>query len=163
MNDESSRSHLIVQFSLERIRGEGNITTSKLMLVDLAGSERVARSGAEGNTLKEATAINASLTSLVNVIEALSKGDKKHVPYRDHKLTMLLSDSLGGNSKTLMIVNVAPAVIDADESYNSLCYGSRAKLIQNNAKMNKEAEEVHRLKQVIKKMAEELQSHRASV
>jgi Kinesin motor domain len=100
----------------------------QLSFVDLAGSERVKKSGVAGNQLKEAQSINKSLSALGDVIGALSSengsGSAKHIPYRNHKLTMLMSDSLGGNAKTLMFVNVSPAESNLEETYNSLLYVS---------------------------------------
>lgn len=93
----------------------------QLSFVDLAGSERVKKSGSSGSQLKEAQSINKSLSALGDVISALSSGGQ-HIPYRNHKLTMLMSDSLGGNAKTLMFVNVSPAESNLDETYNSLMY-----------------------------------------
>lgn len=90
--------------------------------MDLAGSERVKKSGSAGKQLKEAQSINKSLSALADVIGALSS-DGQHIPYRNHKLTMLMSDSLGGNAKTLMFVNVSPAESNLEETYNSLMYG----------------------------------------
>jgi hypothetical protein len=95
----------------------------QLSFVDLAGSERVKKSGSSGSQLKEAQSINKSLSALGDVISALSSGGQ-HIPYRNHKLTMLMSDSLGGNAKTLMFVNVSPAESNLDETYNSLMYVS---------------------------------------
>lgn len=91
----------------------------QLSFVDLAGSERIKKSGSSGHQLKEAQSINKSLSALGDVIGALSS-DGQHVPYRNHKLTMLMSDSLGGNAKTLMFVNVSPAESNLDETHNSL-------------------------------------------
>lgn len=99
----------------------GLISHLQLSFVDLAGSERVKKSGSAGNQLKEAQSINKSLSALGDVIGALSSGSQ-HIPYRNHKLTMLMSDSLGGNAKTLMFVNVSPAESNLDETYNSLMY-----------------------------------------
>ena len=93
----------------------------QLSFVDLAGSERVKKSGSAGKQLKEAQSINKSLSALADVIGALSS-DGQHIPYRNHKLTMLMSDSLGGNAKTLMFVNVSPAESNLEETYNSLLY-----------------------------------------
>lgn len=93
----------------------------QLSFVDLAGSERVKKSGSAGNQLKEAQSINKSLSALGDVISALSSGNQ-HIPYRNHKLTMLMSDSLGGNAKTLMFVNISPAESNLDETHNSLTY-----------------------------------------
>merc|ERR1712187_826079 len=106
--------------------------SGKLSLVDLAGSERVAKTGANAQQLKEATSINQSLTSLGNVINGLVQGEK-FIKYRDNKLTLLMQDSLGGNAKTLMFVNVSPAEYNAAESLNALKYAERAKKIQNKA------------------------------
>ena len=91
----------------------------QLILVDLAGSERLDKSGATGDRQKEAAFINASLTALGDVISALERGEK-HIPYRNNKLTMLMADSLGGNSKTLMFVCVSPAASNLDETMLSL-------------------------------------------
>lgn len=93
----------------------------QLSFVDLAGSERVKKSGSSGHQLKEAQSINRSLSALGDVISALST-EGQHIPYRNHKLTMLMSDSLGGNAKTLMFVNVSPAESNLDETHNSLMY-----------------------------------------
>merc|ERR1711865_1052218 len=100
--------------------------TSKLSLVDLAGCERISRSGATGQQLKEATSINASLSALGDVIAALSSKNA-HIPYRNSKLTHLLADSLGGQSKCLMFVNVSPAAVNASETLNSLGFASRCR------------------------------------
>lgn len=107
----SSRSHSIFIINVEQIskapneKGEVDdcmIRRGKLNLVDLAGSERANKTGATGERMKEATKINLSLSALGNVISALVDGKTKHVPYRDSKLTRLLQDSLGGNTKTLV-------------------------------------------------------------
>lgn len=95
----------------------------QLSFVDLAGSERIKKSGSAGKELKEAQSINKSLSALGDVIGALASGNQ-HIPYRNHKLTMLMSDSLGGNAKTLMFVNLSPAKSNLDESYNSLTYAT---------------------------------------
>ena len=94
-------------------------TVGKLTLVDLAGSERLAKSGAEAGQKKEAVSINKSLSALGDVIAALTK-NAKHVPYRNHTLTKLMQDSLGGNAKTLMVVNCSPADYNFSETLNSL-------------------------------------------
>lgn len=107
----SSRSHSIFIINVEQISkapseqcesNNGMIRKGKLNLVDLAGSERANKTGATGERMKEATKINLSLSALGNVISALVDGKTKHVPYRDSKLTRLLQDSLGGNTKTLV-------------------------------------------------------------
>lgn len=98
-------------------------------MVDLAGSERIAKTNAQGERLKEAAKINLSLSSLCHVISSLTDPKSTHVPYRDSKLTRLLQDSLGGNTKTVMIANVGPADFNYDETMNTLRYASRAKNI----------------------------------
>ena len=106
MNSESSRSHLICCLVVKLTNRRSNQTSiGKLTLVDLAGSERVEKSGAQGDTMKEAQSINKSLSALGDVISALTSG-QQHVPYRNHPLTMLMSDSIGGNAKTLMFVSI---------------------------------------------------------
>ena len=131
MNVESSRSHLMLMFFTEHVaHNVNNVTHGKLTLVDLAGSERVKKSGAEGDRLDEARAINQSLSALGDVVSALTKGEK-HIPYRNSRLTKLMSDSLGGQAKTLMIVNVSPLGEDSSETKNSLDYASRVKLVTN--------------------------------
>jgi len=134
MNRESSRSHLIISLVVEAT----NLQTQsqargKLSFVDLAGSERVKKSGSTGENLKEAQAINKSLSALGDVISALAS-EQPHIPYRNHKLTMLMSDSLGGNAKTLMFVNVSPSDANLDESQNSLTYATRVRTIKNDAR-----------------------------
>ncbi|CAI9110386.1 OLC1v1010396C1 [Oldenlandia corymbosa var. corymbosa] len=120
MNEHSSRSHLILSIVIESTNLQTqSVARGKLSFVDLAGSERVKKSGSSGSQLKEAQSINKSLSALGDVISALSSGSQ-HIPYRNHKLTMLMSDSLGGNAKTLMFVNISPAESNLDESYNSL-------------------------------------------
>lgn len=150
MNAGSSRSHSIFTINLEQIttsngRDDSNeidyepsIKRGKLNLVDLAGSERQSKTGATGDRLKEATKINLSLSALGNVISALVDGKTKHIPYRDSKLTRLLQDSLGGNTKTLMIACISPAAYNYDETLSTLRYASRAKNISNKPKINED-------------------------
>ncbi|UMM21421.1 hypothetical protein L5515_003113 [Caenorhabditis briggsae] len=137
MNLESSRSHAMFTVTIESCRN-GLVTQGKLQLVDLAGSERQSKTGAQGERLKEAAKINLSLSTLGNVISSLVDGKSTHVPYRNSKLTRLLQDSLGGNSKTVMIANVGPATYNYDETLSTLRYANRAKNIQNVAKINED-------------------------
>jgi hypothetical protein len=106
--------------------------------VDLAGSERNKRTGNAGLRFKESVTINAGLLALGNVISALSdpKGKKLHVPYRESKLTRLLQDSLGGNSRTLMVACISPADVDFEETLNTLKYAQRARFIRNRPMVN---------------------------
>ena len=102
MNAGSSRSHLIVSMLIETINKQtGKAAVGKLSLIDLAGSERAGKTGATAERLREAQSINKSLSALGDVISALSSGES-FIPYRNNKLTLLMSDSLGGNAKTLM-------------------------------------------------------------
>ena len=161
MNATSSRSHaifslIIKQRACDDTEGLSKIT-SKFHLIDLAGSERANSTGATGNRLKEGAMINQSLSALGKVIHALcakdsgpqakatagtrkgSMGKKAalFVPYRDSKLTRLLQDSLGGNSYTLMICNISPALICENETLGSLRFAARAKQIKNKAQISK--------------------------
>lgn len=107
MNEFSSRSHTIFSITLERsevgIDKKQHLRMGKLHLVDLAGSERQSKTGTTGDRFQEAVKINLSLSTLGNVISALVDGKSTHIPYRNSKLTRLLQDSLGGNSKTVMV------------------------------------------------------------
>lgn len=142
MNKDSSRSHSIFTIHLEMCsiddNGKDHIRVGKLNLVDLAGSERQAKTGATGDRLKEATKINLSLSALGNVISALVDGRSKHIPYRDSKLTRMLQDSLGGNTKTLMVACLSPADNNYDESLSTLRYANRAKNIKNKPRINED-------------------------
>lgn len=131
MNEHSSRSHSIITLSC---RGKNKIdeqtTYGKLYLIDLAGSERVSKTDATGDRLKEAQNINRSLSALGDVINALGNKKQGHVPYRNSKLTFLLQDSLGGNSKTLMFVNISPAIYNLSETVCSLNFASRCRNVE---------------------------------
>ncbi|XP_019391040.1 PREDICTED: kinesin-like protein KIFC3 isoform X3 [Crocodylus porosus] len=130
LNEHSSRSHALLIIT---VRGfdysTGLRTTGKLNLVDLAGSERVGRSGAEGNRLREAQYINKSLSALGDVIYAL-RSRQGHVPFRNSKLTYLLQDSLSGDSKTLMMVQVSPAEKNTSETLCSLKFAERVRSVE---------------------------------
>uniref|UniRef100_A0A4W3JYZ5 Kinesin-like protein n=1 Tax=Callorhinchus milii TaxID=7868 RepID=A0A4W3JYZ5_CALMI len=142
MNEHSSRSHAIFTITIEcsekGVDGNMHVRMGKLHLVDLAGSERQGKTGATGQRLKEATKINLSLSTLGNVISALVDGKSTHVPYRNSKLTRLLQDSLGGNSKTMMCANIGPADYNYDETISTLRYANRAKNIKNKARINED-------------------------
>ncbi|CAK9043208.1 Kinesin-like protein KIN-14E (Kinesin-like calmodulin-binding protein) (Protein ZWICHEL) [Durusdinium trenchii] len=134
MNSESSRSHLVLIIKIISVNKETKeVLKGKMLMCDLAGSERLKKSEVTEHQQTEAIAINKSLTALGDVIEALTKGGKGVVPYRNHKLTMLMQDSLGGTAKTLMFVNCSPASSNLDETFMSLKYAQRAKKITNTA------------------------------
>ena len=142
MNDQSSRSHAVFEITLEQARaGHTELIKSKFHLVDLAGSERQDKTKAEGLRLKESISINRGLLMLGRVISVLGEdnpGNKApgHVPYRDSKVTLLLKDSLGGNSQTLMIACVSPADSNMDETLNTLRYADRVRQIKNKPIVN---------------------------
>ncbi|KAK9815388.1 hypothetical protein WJX72_002799 [[Myrmecia] bisecta] len=148
MNEQSSRSHAIFTIVLEQFRKANELTCSdgsdymiaKFHLVDLAGSERAKKTGAAGLRLKESTNINSGLLSLGNVISALGDPKRKatHVNYRDSKLTRLLQDSLGGNSRTCMLACVTASDSHIEESLNTLKYANRARNIRNKPIVNHE-------------------------
>uniref|UniRef100_A0A7S4QWX0 Kinesin motor domain-containing protein n=1 Tax=Alexandrium monilatum TaxID=311494 RepID=A0A7S4QWX0_9DINO len=152
MNDQSSRSHCIFTLEIRRkIPGQDGqppqLLRSKLNLVDLAGSERQKRTQAAGGTLKEGAAINQSLSHLANVIfklaelaEKKGKSNSDFVPFRNSKLTMALMDSLGGNSKTIMIAALSPAEVNYDETLSTLRFAKRVKVVKTSAKQNAESE-----------------------
>ncbi|CAK9011317.1 Kinesin-like protein KIN-14E (Kinesin-like calmodulin-binding protein) (Protein ZWICHEL) [Durusdinium trenchii] len=128
MNTSSSRSHLLLSIIVEATAKDNDqVIYGKITLCDLAGSERLKKSEVSGDALKEAIEINKSLTALGDVIEALSKGSK-NVPYRNHKLTMLMQDSLGGSAKTLMFVNCSPASSNAEDSSHVIYVAFRAEV-----------------------------------
>jgi Kinesin motor domain len=129
LNEHSSRSHMVLIVHVNS--GLDGIPSNRgcLYLVDLAGSERVRKSNVGGQELKEAGYINKSLSALGNVMEALDR-KSSHVPYRDSKLTYLLQDSLGGNSRTMMIVAVCPTEVACDESVHALQFAIRVRRIQ---------------------------------
>ncbi|VDK71781.1 unnamed protein product [Onchocerca ochengi] len=139
MNEHSSRSHsvFLIQVKQENTATQKKLT-GKLYLVDLAGSEKVSKTGAEGTVLEEAKNINKSLSALGNVIAALAEGTKAHVPYRDSKLTRILQESLGGNSRTTIVICCSPASVNEAETKSTLMFGQRAKTIKNVVVVNEE-------------------------
>ncbi|KAJ3347087.1 Kinesin-like protein kif3a [Kappamyces sp. JEL0680] len=143
MNAVSSRSHAILTLNItqrEYLEGgkEGITRKSKIHLIDLAGSERAESTGATGAVLKEGAAINQSLSCLGNVINALTTG-QSHIPYRDSKLTHILSDSLGGNSLTVLVACLTPISGAYDETLSTLRFAERVKKIKNKAILNVDA------------------------
>lgn len=147
MNTQSSRSHSIFTLNIRqrvpRESGEGkDLIRAKFHLVDLAGSERAKRTGNIGVRLKESVNINSGLLALGNVISALGDERKRasHVPYRQSKLTRMLQDSLGGNSRTVMVACISPAEGSLEETLNTLKYANRARNIRNVAVVNRAEE-----------------------
>jgi kinesin family protein 5 len=175
MNAESSRSHSIVVVTItQKNIDTGAAKSGKLYLVDLAGSEKVGKTGASGQTLEEAKKINKSLTALGMVINSLTDGkvnnkitdylfvsnqtnymfQSSHVPYRDSKLTRILQESLGGNSRTTLIINCSPSSYNEAETLSTLRFGMRAKSIKNKAKVNADLSPAE-LKALLKKVKSE--------
>jgi len=160
MNAQSSRSHAIFTIIIEqthltqeaRRRHKGRYASAKFHLVDLAGSERNKKTRATGSRFQESININSGLLALGNVIAALSGDDtnrvgvgksqtnglKTHVPYRDSKLTRLLQDSLGGNSRTCVVACVSPVDTNFEETLNTLKYAQRARNIKNAVRVNRD-------------------------
>ncbi|KAL8144863.1 hypothetical protein AgCh_003179 [Apium graveolens] len=156
-NEHSSRSHCI---HCVMVKGEnmfnGERTRSKLWLVDLAGSERVAKTEVQGERLKETQNINRSLSALGDVISSLAT-KSPHIPFRNSKLTHLLQDSLGGDSKTLMLVQISPNENDLSETLCSLNFASRVRGIElGPAKKQFDSTELIRYKQLVEKNKQEM-------
>lgn len=138
MNAVSSRSHMVTMINITQTNTvENNVKRGKLYLVDLAGSERIAKTGATGETLSEGKLINQSLLTLGSVINALTEGNP-FIPYRNSKLTRILQESLGGNSRTTLIVTCSPSRYNENETLSTLQFGVRAKLIKNKPIVNEE-------------------------
>ncbi|CAB3377766.1 Hypothetical predicted protein [Cloeon dipterum] len=174
MNQQSSRSHAIYTLHIQQRRlapeesedkengvtGDFETLTSKFHFVDLAGSERLHRTGATGERAKEGISINCGLLALGNVISALGDKSKKvmHVPYRDSKLTRLLQDSLGGNSRTVMIACISPSTQDFMETLSTLKYANRARNIKNRVTINQDkySQQLSQLRQEVQRLQLEL-------
>lgn len=146
LNSVSSRSHAVLTLNLFQKLSDGSEVSSKLHLIDLAGSENVGRSEVSGISMMEAQTINKSLSSLGNVINALTEKGREHIPYRDSKLTFLLQDSLGGNSKTILIATASPSVLCLSETLSTLKFAKRAKEIKNKPTINKNESTTNLLK-----------------
>ena len=180
MNEGSSRSHAIFTVVIEQKivkeigdeveQKEGEelalVTekiSSKFHFVDLAGSERIKKTGATGMLLKEGISINKGLLCLGQVISALTddKKAKEHIPYRDSKLTRILQDSLGGNSRTTMIACVSPAESNLEESLSTVKYASRARNIKNKPVVNRDPNSmlIESLRTQIKQLQFEVQEY----
>ncbi|KAL0232105.1 hypothetical protein PCE1_003101 [Barthelona sp. PCE] len=156
-----AKKHKIVRTTTDDNRNQV-IRIGKLNLVDLAGSERVRKAGASGARFTEATYINRSLSTLGNVISALNeKKLRSHIPYRDSKLTRVLADSIGGNTKTTMIANISPALDSFVETRSTLKFANRAKNIKNEAKVNEDLNQkalIRRYERELKHLREQLKN-----
>lgn len=161
LNADSSRSHSVFSLILECTEtledGSTRAVSSKLNLVDLAGSERQGKTGASGDTLKEGCNINLSLSALGTVIDTIVKGGT-HVPFRSSPLTMLLKDSLGGNSKTVMFANINPSERNVSETVSTLRFADRAKQIKNKPVVNMDSKDqkIAELTEIVKELREKL-------
>ena len=157
LNKDSSRSHSIFQIIIENSsvddQGETHYRMGKLNLVDLAGSEKHSKTETTGKHLLEGIKINLSLTILGNVISKLVSGKNIHIPYRESMLTKLLCDSLGGNTKTVMIANVGPADYNYEETINTLRYAETAKKIKNKPVINEDPKDAQ-----LRKIQEEIEA-----
>jgi len=131
MNEESSRSHVIFTVMIKTVNlHKGETLSGKIVLCDLGGAEQLKKSGVRGHQVKEAIELNRSLTALGDVIHAVA-AKQKSIPYRNHKLTQLLQDSIGGSAKTLMFVTCSPATSNLGQTMMTLNYAARVKKITN--------------------------------
>lgn len=139
MNDESSRSHAILSISLRSVNG--NKLWGRLSFIDLAGSERGADvTGTNKQTRFDGAEINKSLLALKECIRAMDL-DKKYLPFRGSKLTMVLKDSFVGNSATVMIGNISPSIVSCEHTLNTLRYADRVKELKKGAKTGNESKD----------------------
>jgi hypothetical protein len=159
MNSNSSRSHLIIMLDVvghnPHLETAANFTKSRFCAVDLAGSERVAESGVQGLNLREASQINTSLSVLSRVINSLAQKSKIAPPYRESKLTWLLHDSLSGQSKSVMIVQVSPIESSISQTLQTLQFATRVKAIEISAGGQAKSVDVSRTMATLKKQYEE--------
>lgn len=170
MNNKSSRSHSVFTVHIEAKEKKADVLTyrnSLFNIIDLAGSERQKPAGTSGERLREAAMINKSLSTLGDVINSLvdiAEGKNRYVRYRDSRLTFLLKDSIGGNSKTCIIANISPAFISYSETLSTLRFAERAKYVKNRAVINEDTigtinelkAEVMRLKSLLSNSPESL-------
>ncbi|KAB2052086.1 hypothetical protein ES319_A12G095500v1 [Gossypium barbadense] len=164
VNEHSSRSHCMLCIMVKsKNLMTGDCTKSKLWLVDLAGSERLAKTDAQGERLKEAQNINKSLSALGDVVYALAT-KSSHIPYRNSKLTHLLQDSLGGDSKTLMFVQISPSERDLSETLSSLNFATRVRGVElGPAKRQVDTSELQKMKTMLEKARQESRSKEESL
>ena len=167
LNNQSSRSHCILTIHVEsrsRVESADRVLSSKLNLVDLAGSERVSKTHSTGAILREAMYINKSLSFLEQCVNALTDRGREHVPFRQSKLTHVLKDALGGNSKTTMIANIWGEAAQLDETISTLSFAQRMMKVRTDASLNIKQEPaimIKRYEQEIKELKQELAMHDA--
>ncbi|OAY78598.1 Kinesin-2, partial [Ananas comosus] len=172
VNETSSRSHWwfymcsLTRITISQTSGVGE-RVSKLWLVDLGGSERLLKTGATGQTMDEGKAINLSLSALGDVISAL-KRKRSHIPYRNSKLTQILSDSLGDGSKVLMIVHISSGEDDLGETLCSLSFAQRVRSVESNREISEDLKRqkqtcIAELEQQINDIEEELENIRKQI
>lgn len=165
LNANSSRSHCIFTIHIEsksRVESSEKVVYSKLNLVDLAGSERTKKTGSEGIILKEANYINKSLSFLEQVVISACEKKREHIPYRQSKLTNLLKDSVGGNSRTVLIANVWPEPAHIEETNSTLKFGTRMMRVSNEAVRNVQLDAqqlVKKYEKDIRELKQELAMH----
>lgn len=155
MNTRSSRSHTVFTLGIVSKTITGSTCTSKINMIDLAGSERIKKTGATGQSLVEAKKINLSLSNLGNCINAIVERHSS-IPFRESKLTLILKDSLGGNSLTSLCVMTSKRLVHGDETYSTLMFGDRAKQIKCKARRN-EVKSVEELLKIIEQLKREIE------
>jgi len=162
MNERSSRSHSVLTVTVTQKLQDASIRVGKLHMADLAGSERVHKSGLSGQTLQEAKKINQSLSSLGNCINALTDRTRSHIPFRDSRLTYLLKDSLGGNTKTSLLITCSPHPNNSEETLSALMFGQRASHIKNTVRINRQLS-VTELQSLVGRLRKQLADSRATI
>ncbi|XP_040921443.1 kinesin-like protein KIF9 [Toxotes jaculatrix] len=169
LNRNSSRSHCIFTVHIQshsRTLSDAKYVTSKLSLVDLAGSERLGKTGSEGQTLKEATYINKSLSFLEQAILAMADRRRDHVPFRQTKLTHALKDSLGGNCNTVLVANIYGEAAHIEETLSTLRFASRMKCVRTDPAINEHMDtalQIRKLQKEVQMLKEELSMHNTLV
>jgi len=155
MNTRSSRSHTVFQLGVVAKSITGSICSSKINMIDLAGSERIKKTLATGKSLEEAKKINLSLSNLGNCINAIVEHHSS-IPFRESKLTLILKDSLGGNSLTSLCVMTSKRLVHGDETYSTLMFGDRAKQIKCKVRKN-EVKSTEELLKIIEQLKAEIE------
>jgi len=153
LNASSSRGHMICQVKVKVSRSSGIETMAKLNIVDLAGVDNISKTKPEGRALTEAKSVNSSLMAFREVIGALAKG-KHRIPFRGSKIAMILKDSLGGNTRTSLLITLSPHKLHYHDSITNLKFGKKAKLVENKVKVNVKLNEQELIQMMQQKDAE---------